>query len=67
MASPMNVIDNKVRNKASKGVAMSHQFSMLLRPCCINCPQLGVGGGNPNPRKSSDTREKIFATIAKGA
>ena len=45
---------------------MSHQELKLEIPCDRSCPQLGVGSGNPNPKKSSDASTAIPEIIVNG-
>ena len=56
-----------VTNSAESGNTTRCHFLMFSRPWPTSSPQLGVGAGSPNPRKSSATSEVIEATSAKGA
>jgi len=52
-ASPMKVMSVKVITKEVKALAtIQGAMVKLATPCLSNSPMLGVGGGNPNPRKS---------------
>ncbi len=49
-ASPMNVTVFSVTTIAVITDPTIHHASMFAQPCCNSSPQLGVGGGSPNPR-----------------
>ncbi len=44
---------------------MSHHFSIFAIPCDISCPQLGVGGGRPNPSEGDDQEREVLAISRK--
>ena len=66
MASPINAIKMRVKNIAAIGDKVSHQELKLEIPWDKSCPQLGVGSGKPNPKKSRDARTAIPAITVKG-
>jgi hypothetical protein len=55
-----------VVNKATIGEKTNHHFVRFCNPVLSICPQLGVGGGNPNPKKSRATKAVMPATTANG-
>src|SRR5690606_10157465 len=67
-ASPMNVTSVSSTTRVPKADITIHgavrRFSV---PCLSSSPRLGVGGGSPNPRKSSAVMAVIAETIVKGA
>ncbi len=63
----MKTTSRRVRNSALRGKSTSHHFVRFSVPWPMSSPQLGVGAGRPNPRKSSATRALMLATITNGA
>jgi hypothetical protein len=62
----MKTIMISVAKSANMGENTSHHFVRFCNPELSICPQLGVGGGSPNPKKSRATRDVIPATTANG-
>ena len=67
-ASPTKVTKVNVKTNAET-VEITIQGAVLRLPtaCFRSSPQLGVGGGNPQPQKSSAVIDEIAAAIVKGA
>ena len=67
-ASPIKVTRVRVKTRAVTVEMTIHGAVLrLLTPCFKSYPQLGVGGGNPYPKKSSAVIEEIAAAMVKGA
>ena len=67
-ASPIKVTRVRVKTSAVTVEMTIHGAVLrLLTPCFKSSPQLGVGGGNPYPRKSRAVMEEIAAAMVKGA
>ena len=62
----MNAINTRVKNMATIGDKVSHHELKLEIPCDKSCPQLGVGSGKPNPKKSRDASTAIPEMIVNG-
>ena len=61
------VVNNiKVNTNTTKVDNEIHHASMLFLPCANNSPKLGVPGGTPSPKKSSEVNAKIAALMRNG-
>ena len=67
MASPTKVISVSIITSVPKADITIHgAVRRELVPCFNSSPKLGVGGGSPNPKKSSAVIAVIAAITVKG-
>ena len=67
MASPTKVISVSIITKVPKAdITIQGAVRREPVPCFNSSPKLGVGGGSPNPRKSSAVIAVIAAITVKG-
>src|SRR5256885_12740437 len=62
----MKVSSSSVTTSTAKVDSEIHQASMLFLPWFSSSPRLGVSGGTPNPRKSSEVRARMAALMRNG-
>ena len=62
----MKVSSSKVTTSTAKVDSEIHQASMLFLPWLSSSPRLGVPGGTPRPRKSSEVSARMAALMRNG-
>ena len=62
----MKVSSSSVSTSTPKVEIEIHQASMLFLPWLSSSPRLGVPGGTPRPRKSSEVSAKMAALMRDG-
>ena len=62
----MKVSSSSVSTSTPKVESEIHQASTLFLPWASSSPRLGVPGGTPRPRKSSEVSAKMAALMRNG-